>query len=312
MTLTNRKIEWIIGQKTAGKLSTNDIALLQNVHPSRVRQLWAEYIKTGEVPQLKKAGRPKRIISEWEEGKVVETFASRPSNAVALEKLLKQQGINISHHLIHYILKKHGLSASELNKSKRRKWVKYERRHSNSLWHTDYYMVEDPRWRGKWFIAYIDDASRMVTGWGLFNEATTENALLVLDEAIAKWGRPSAIMTDHGSQFFSNYGDVKSPGITSFQEHLVKLGIRHILERVGHPQSNGKIERFFGSLQLRVKHFNSVDEYVTYYNERRPHMSLDFDKLETPMQAFCRKWDNRRKPTRHVQQLMVGGRQILT
>ncbi|MDG6936296.1 MAG: hypothetical protein JRN26_05380, partial [Nitrososphaerota archaeon] len=69
---------------------------------------------------------------------------------------------------------------------------------------------------------------------------------------------------------------------------------------------------FFGSLQLRVKHFNSVDEYVTYYNERRPHMSLDFDKLETPMQAFCRKWDNRRKPTRHVQQLMVGGRQILT
>ncbi|MCL4344044.1 MAG: hypothetical protein JRN26_04930 [Nitrososphaerota archaeon] len=94
---------------------------------------------------------------------MLETFTSRPSNAVALEKLLKQQGINISHRLIHSILKKRGLSASELNKGKRRKWVKYERRHSNSLWHTDYYMVEDPRWRGKWFIAYIDDDSRMVT-----------------------------------------------------------------------------------------------------------------------------------------------------
>ncbi|MDG7046327.1 MAG: transposase [Nitrososphaerota archaeon] len=157
-------------------------------------------------------------------------------------------------------------------------------------------------------MAYIDDASRMVTGWGLFDEATADNALLVLDEAIATWGRPSAIMTDHGSQFFANYGDNKAPGVASFQEHLAKLGIRHILERVGHPQSNGKVERLFGSLQLRIKHFNSVEEYVTYYNERRPHMSLDFDNLETPVQAFYRKWDRRRKLP--VQQLGYGGMEI--
>jgi putative transposase len=130
----------------------------------------------------------------------------------------------------------------------------------------------------------------------------------VLDEAIATWGRPSAIMTDHGSQFFASCGDNRTPGVTSFQGHLTKLGIRHILERVGYPQSNGKVERLFGSLQLGIKRFNSVEEYVTYYNERRPHMSLDFDNLETPVQAFYRKWDRRRKLP--VQQLADGGRDI--
>ena len=79
--------------------------------------------------------------------------------------------------------------------------------------------------------------------------------MLVLDEAIATWGRPSAIMTDHGSQFFANYGDNKAPGVTSFQEHLAKLGIRHILERVGHPQSNGKAI-WFTAAQGQVLQFS--------------------------------------------------------
>jgi hypothetical protein len=37
-------------------------------------------------------------------------------------------------------------------------------------------------------------------------------------------------------------------------------------------------------------------------------MSLDFDNLETPVQAFYRKWDRRRKLP--VQQLADGGREI--
>ena len=43
------------------------------------------------------------------------------------------------------------------------------------------------RWfyyNGKWIIAYLDDASRLITGYGVFENATAENALKVLKEAI--------------------------------------------------------------------------------------------------------------------------------
>ena len=56
-----------------------------------------------------------------------------------------------------------------------------------SLWHTDWYQIEDSddgRWKGKWLIAYLDDASRFVTGYVIFDEATTENAISGLDSCI--------------------------------------------------------------------------------------------------------------------------------
>jgi len=41
--------------------------------------------------------------------------------------------------------------------------------------------------------------------------------------------------------------------------------------------------------------FKSIKEYIEWYNTKRPHMSLDWNSLETPEQAFYRKWDKRRK-----------------
>ena len=65
------------------------------------------------------------------------------------------------------------------------------------MWHTDYKHLDD----GRWFLCYEDDASRFVTGYGMFEHATTENALAVLEEAIKNHGKPASIMTDRGSQF---------------------------------------------------------------------------------------------------------------
>jgi hypothetical protein len=50
------------------------------------------------------------------------------------------------------------------------------------LWHTDWYLIEADRWREKWLIAYMDDASRFIAGYGIFDEATTENATSVLKD----------------------------------------------------------------------------------------------------------------------------------
>jgi hypothetical protein len=38
--------------------------------------------------------------------------------------------------------KEEGMAMDEYNKKKQRKWVRYERKHSNSLWHMDWFEYE--------------------------------------------------------------------------------------------------------------------------------------------------------------------------
>ncbi len=71
---------------------------------------------------------------------------------------------------------------------------------------------------------------------------------------------------------------------------MVKLGIKHIMARVNHPQTNGKLQRFHGEIQRKQKRFDTIDGLVHWYNHIKPHMSLDWDNLETPakvMQERC-------------------------
>lgn len=45
-----------------------------------------------------------------------------------------------------------------------------------------------------------------------------------------------------------------------------------------HPQTNGKIERFFGEVERRIRKFGSVDRIVEWQNEVKPHMSLNYQE----------------------------------
>jgi transposase len=168
-------------------MSTTDIARLQNVSESRVRQLLSEYRRTGYIHTLNKPGRPLRPVSYHEISTVL--FRQYPCNALTLESILmNRHGIKIPHNRIHKILKDHKLASNDTNKQRRRKWIKYERKHSMSLWHT--YQIKDDRWKDKWLIAYLDDASRFEPGYGVFEESTTCNAISVLDGCIARYGKP--------------------------------------------------------------------------------------------------------------------------
>ena len=76
---------------------------------------------------------------------------------------------------------------------------------------------------------------------------------------------------------------------SSFKDFLDENGIKQILCRIKHPQSNGKVEKFFDLYQNKRYMFETKEEFMHWYNEIRPHMSLNFEVLETPSQAFIRK-----------------------
>ena len=55
------------------------------------------------------------------------------------------------------------------------------------------------------------------------------------------------------------------------------------------PETNGKLEHLYGLYEQKRHQFKSVDEYVHWHKEVKPHLSLNIETLETPFQAFQRK-----------------------
>ncbi len=139
-------------------------------------------------------------------------------------------------------------------------------------------------------ITYLDDASRCVTGAALFREATSENAVIVLQQAISRFGIPATILSDNGSCLVGRGGRKKSTGTrTIFENELLNLDIGLINSRPYHPQTNGKLERFHRTIKDEIWHYKDLDDYVEYYNTDRLHFSLDIDNYETPLMAFRNK-----------------------
>ena len=137
---------------------------------------------------------------------------------------------------------------------------------------------------GKDLIAFIDDHSRFIVGYGFYEGATTENTLNCLYRILFKYGVPYAIITDRGSHFYANKIGKKKRGKCEFQEVLEEMGIRHIVGRAHHPQTNGKIERWFGTYKRECnERFEDIDEYVQFYNNQRPHQRLGY---KTPAEVF--------------------------
>lgn len=92
------------------------------------------------------------------EGLETRRFAKYKVNALTLERAIEtDRGIHMPHNRIHAVLKGMGLARDEPRKQRRRKWVRYERRYSNSMWHTDWTLIEG---RG-WLIAYLEVRRRL-------------------------------------------------------------------------------------------------------------------------------------------------------
>lgn len=91
------------------------------------------------------------------------------------------------------------------------------------------------------------------------------------------------VLTDNGPEFGQKQS--KSKNNHAFERMLSELEIKHRYIRPYRPQTNGKIERFWRTIEddlIRETHFDSkahlkeeILQYLYYYNEERPHQSLN-------------------------------------
>jgi len=156
----------------------------------------------------------------------------------------------------------------------------FERARPNQLWQTDLFTFMLKRQnRRVYLVAFMDDHSRFIVGYGLHASQSGALVLEVLRAALASYGSPEEILTDNGTQY------VTWRGKSMFTRELEKRGIKQVVAAPRRPQTLGKIERFWGSLWrecVETAIFQDLRDaqkriglFIDHYNFQRPHQGID-------------------------------------
>ena len=152
----------------------------------------------------------------------------------------------------------------------------------NQVWAMDITYI--PMARGFVYLAVVLDwFSRRVLSWGVSISMEAAFCVDVLEQALARHGKPEIFNTDQGSQFTG----------AAFTGVLAQNGIAISMDGKGAWRDNVFVERLWRSVkyeEVYLKAYDSAGEarasigrYLEFYNGRRPHSSLD-DK--TPDRAY--------------------------
>jgi putative transposase len=201
-----------------------------------------------------------------------------------LRDLLNREGFEVGRRHVTTLMQRMGIEAlyRKPNTSKKQpghkiypyllRGMRIER--SNHVWATDItYIPMACGW--VYLCAIVDWASRKVLAHRVSISMDTAFCLEALEEAFAKYGQPEIFNTDQGSQFTSE----------AFTQVLKGRGIQISMDGKGSWRDNVFVERLWRSIkyeEVYLHAYESVSQakagiarYIGFYNERRPHSSLD-------------------------------------
>ena len=183
--------------------------------------------------------------------------------------------VDVGHTTINKILRRHNLTKPNENRRKRIKYIRWQRKHPNSLWQMD---VSDQKIKDKYCFAVIDDCSRYCLGLFETNNISTKIITKILDGIIKIHGKPREILSDNGSVF-----GLRSKH-SQFDRWCNRNGIKHIRTAIHSPTTTGKIERFFQTLANKLPFCNNdLSLFRMRYSHFRPHFSL---QGKTPAEIY--------------------------
>ena len=148
----------------------------------------------------------------------------------------------------------------------------------NQLWQTDFTYLKVTGWGWYYLSTVMDDFSRYILAWRLCQTMSAREVTATLKVALKTAGltkkqRPK-LLSDNGPCYIS----------AELQDWLKEHELSHTRGKPYHPMTQGKIERCHRSLKNRIllDHYylpgdleREIGEFVTHYNERRYHESLN-------------------------------------
>jgi len=154
-------------------------------------------------------------------------------------------------------------------------------KHVNELWQTDFTYLKVIGWGWYYLSTVMDDFSRYIIAWKLFATMSASDVKETLDMAVKKTGvnkvhvrHKPRLLSDNGPCYLSQ----------ELKKYLDEHDIKHIHGTIYHPQTQGKIERYYRSMKniINLQHYYLPEElereiaaFVEYYNNHRYHESLN-------------------------------------
>jgi putative transposase len=265
--------------------------MIDRTHPlSLTQQAKAAGISRGSVYYL---ARP---ISEADLGlmrRIDALHLELPfAGARMLRDLLEQDGVTVGRKHVGTLMRRMGIEAlyRKPNTSRRNgrdaiypyllRHLKVER--PNQVWAMDITYI--PMAKGFIYLAAVLDwHSRRVLSWRVSISMETSFCIDAVEDALHRYGPPDVFNTDQGSQFTSE----------AFTSLLKANGIAISMDGKGCWRDNVFVERLWKSVKYEEVYLHAYDSvsqakaslatYLTFYNTRRPHSSLD---RKTPDQVY--------------------------
>jgi transposase InsO family protein len=262
------------------------------------------FAEAGSIAAVQERSRrpqhsPSQTATEQEE-RVVALRQEYGWGAKKLAELLSEEGRPLPVITINRILKRRGLVS---------KWdahapalQRFERAEPNQLWQMDgkgKYRSED----GLCYpLSILDDHSRYAVGLYGLPAFTAEQVYPCLVHTFTRYGVPEAMLMDHGSVWWST---TNGYGLTWLSVRLIEQGIGLHYGRVGHPQTQGKVERFHRTLHEALRHQGqprrmaewpaALQEFQEIYNQQRPHEALGMQRPAQRYRASARSYQQEPK-----------------
>jgi transposase InsO family protein len=285
-------------QVVSQHLSVTQAAGEYGLSRRHLHRLLARYRKEGLAAVEPRSRRPasnakatppevrERII----ELRVQLTAAGLDAGPVTIAWHLERDGFRVpSTSTIRRILHQAGLITPEPRKRPRSSYVRFQMDQPNEMWQSDFIHWRLADGTEVEILNWLDDHSRYLLSATAHKPVTGDTVVAVFLELVERYGPPASTLTDNGSVYTSRF----TGGRNAFEYLLPLLGIRQKNGSPGHPQTQGKTERFHQTLQrwLTARPLvtnteqlqNQLDQFSEHYNERRPHRAL---RRQTPGHAY--------------------------
>lgn len=207
---------------------------------------------------------------------------------------LHRQGLRVpSTSTIRRIITNAGLVTPQPQKKPRSCFIRFEAAMPNECWQADIthlHLLDGTRLE---VLDFIDDHSRYLLSITAAASFSGPAVAAELQRLIATYGPPASTLTDNGLVFTARLAGAKG-GRNAFEKTLNKYRIQQKNGRPGHPQTQGKIERFHQTLKkwiaaqspaiTLVELQQQLDTFADYYNTVRPHRALG---RRTPHEVYA-------------------------
>jgi len=231
-------------------------------------------------------GRTKRALEEL----VLGWRDKTGWGASKLQEVLRNQQVELGRATVHRILVREGRVGEE-RRSLKKATKRFAREQCNELAQMDFKGEYQLARKQKCYpLSFLDDCSRYLHGLWPLTSTGGAGVHSCLEGYFKQHGVPQAILMDHGTPWFSTQNQ---HGLTWVAVWLIKQGVVLKYSGIGHPQTQGKVERFHQTLKARTKHRGApatmsewlvwAEEFRREYNHERPHESLN---MKTPAEVY--------------------------